>query len=271
MLSIDLDLPIFSVKVRDKAMWTILDVLERKKVAGASTWFINDNDFALTRDHQPFLRELLARGEAVGPHEHLDYLDGDWREPVIRPFMEQSFRTIRTWLDEQGHMKPMRVHRFGCLFQHPIAYRIAGELGFTIHSDVTPGVRHNNHLGNPSFDNTAVPVGVAPYRHGPDNINDHAGGAGPFLQVPVLQATLTANWWAKLDESTIQRWMEGAAELGVDRPAVSFCYHPFELVTGQRVNPESVERLAWVIDMLRESFGARLVNMEQYAGEVGVR
>ena len=55
LISVDCDLRTSSVEIRDQSVKALLDLFAKKDVAGHITWFLNENDFAITHLHQEFL------------------------------------------------------------------------------------------------------------------------------------------------------------------------------------------------------------------------
>jgi hypothetical protein len=242
-------------------------VFDRHGIGGHVTWFLNENDFAITRSHPEFLKEAIRRGDTIGVHDHIDFLRGTWEYGPIYDFCSRSHKSIRAWLEENGYSLPLTCHRFGCCFQHPEAYRALVDLGYTVSSDVGPGTCHDNHTGELSFDNTDIPVGILPYRHGPDTINDYRENNGPLLQIPTLKATLTADFWPRFSRDTADTWISGSRQLGLSTTELCFIFHPYEVVAPGKleVDPESINRLEEIITLMRDEYGAGFVSMEECA------
>lgn len=265
--TVDCDLRVSSVVTRDEALAALVDAFGECGVAGHATWFLNENDFALTHCHERFLAEVIDRGDAIGIHDHIDFL-GDRRSyHTVRDFCSRSLVSVRTWLAEQGHSLPLSAHRFGCAFQRPEAYQVLIDLGYSISSDVVPETIHHNHTGELSFDNRDVPEGVLPYRHAAEAITDYDGDEGPMLQIPFLRATLTAGFWPRLDHHIVDRWLSGAEKLGHKMAVIAFCFHPYEIVDQRRLRIDrgGVSRLEQVQRMMREDYGAAFASVEEIA------
>ena len=86
LISVDCDLRISSVVIRDRSLTSLLDLFEKQNIAGHITWFINENDFALTHNHADFLNEIVSRGDTIGLHDHIDYLYDDLEYDLIYDF-----------------------------------------------------------------------------------------------------------------------------------------------------------------------------------------
>lgn len=263
--TIDCDLRISSVMTRQASLMALVELFDQLKVSGHATWFINENDFAMTHSHADFLRAVQQRGDTLGVHDHVDFLRGDWNYDALHAFCSQSLRQVNAWLNGIAPGQTVRTHRFGCCFQHPTAYRVLQDLGYTICSDVVPAVRHNNHTGRTAFDNTAIPLGIKPYRHGPDNINEYSSDAGPFFQIPMLKATLTAKFWPHFERAVIESWLQKSRQLGQDRCIMGFGFHPYEIVDEAELtlNQKAVAQLGDIQRMLRDEYGAEFINAEE--------
>ena len=262
--SVDCDMRISSAATRDEALWALAAAFERQGAAGHATWYLNENDFALTYLHGRFVGEVAGRGDTIGVHDHIDFLGDRLEYDSIHAFCSTSLARVSRWLEGIGRTPPV-AHRFGCCCQRPAAYRVLLDLGYTSSSDVCPGTRHRNHTGRPSFDNRDVPIGVRPYRHGPDTITDHQTDAGEMFQIPMMKATLTADFWPRLDRSILDAWVRGAETLGQDAVVLCFGFHPYEIVERDNllIDPAGVGRLEEILTMAREQYGARFVNVEE--------
>ena len=266
--TVDCDLRVSSVVTRSETLRALVDLFDAQGVSGHVTWFLNENDFAITHLHPEFLEQVIRRGDSIGVHDHVDFLGGAWEYEAIHDFCARSVGSVRHWLSRKGWFRPL-AHRFGCCFQHLTAYRAIAELGYSICSDVCPGTRHHNHTGELSFDNSEVPVGVLPYWHTPEAINDYRINAGPIFQVPMMKATLTASFWPRLDRSVVDAWMAGAAKLVHETAVLTFCFHPYEIVNTERLRIDSgaTARLGEMLTLMREEYGAAFVNVEECAAQ----
>ena len=284
LTTVDCDLRVSSVAIRDRALWALHDLFAKEGVSGHVTWFVNENDFMLTHAHQPFLLEAVARGETIGVHDHIDFLDGDWTYGPVREFCEPSRQRVGAWLADNGCQQAVRCHRFGCVVQYAEAYRAVQDLGYTVCSDVVPGDMHLNHVGTLAYDNRHVPLGILPYYHGPDSIADYESSEGPTLQIPLLKASLTAGpeeevppenlcSWQRLNSRLVQAWIDGARQLGHGCCVMTFIFHPYELIEGLtgglRIDPAALAKLSQVIRMMRDEFGAEFLSMEECVAAFG--
>lgn len=268
LITVDCDLRVSSVVTRNESLFALMDIFDKQHVSGHVTWFLNEHDFAMTHSHPEFLREAIQRGDTLGVHDHIDFMGGRWEYDAIYDFCSQSQARIRSWLGANGHSLSLSSHRYGCWFQHPEAYRVLVDLGYTISSDVVPSVRHVNHTQELSFDNRDIPVGILPYTHTPESINDYRTNSGPLLQIPILRATLTAdNLWTRFNRDIVRDWIAGGQELGHGRAVICFHLHPYEVVNWAKleVDPASLAWLGEIITIMRDEYAAQFCNVEAYA------
>ena len=190
LITVDCDLRCDDVDLRQESLDILLQVFAEVGAAGHITWFLNENDFEITKNHESFLREALRRGDTLGLHDHIDWLDGRWEFEPILEYCRNSKETVETWLAQNGYSDKVVYHRAGCLFQHPVEYVALKELGYTVISDVWPGNTRPNHTGHLAFDNRKLPVGIMPYRHDEGNFLDYTSRQGYFLHVPIMHMGL---------------------------------------------------------------------------------
>ena len=270
LITVDCDLRISSVKTRQQSLDLLLDVFEKSGLAGRITWFLNENDFAISHSHAGFLQEAVARGDTLGLHDHLDFLCGNWEYAAIRDFCSKSLRDVSRVIEAMGY-GGLLPHRFGCLFQHSAAYQALIDLGYAISSDVCPGSKHKNHTGELAYDNLDIPLGILPYRHASHNIADFRSKQGPLIQFPVLQAHLTASWWPKLDRSIIDGWISSAEKLNQEICVMTFLFHPYEIIDTERlkVDEEGLARLEELVAQMRDIYKAEFIAMGECCRKLG--
>ena len=272
LITVDCDLRTSSVVTRNESLLALIDLFDQHRVSGHVTWFLNENDFAITYSHPSFLKEVIQRGDTLGVHDHIDFLRGRWQYDPIYDFCSRSLESIRTWLGEKGYSLPLSAHRFGCCFQHPEAYRALVDLGYRVSSDAVPGTRHCNHTNELSFDNTDIPVGILPYRHTPEAINDYKTSCGPMLQIPFLKATLTSTFWPRFHRDTVDAWISGGRELGHETAAICFDFHPYEIMDAGKleVDEESITCLSEIIILMRDEYGIQFTSIDECAARFEV-
>ena len=269
LITVDCDLRISSVVTRNESLMSLVKTFDKHGVSGHVTWFLNENDFAITHSHPEFLKEVIERGDTIAIHDHIDFLGSRWEYDAIYDFCSKSLTSVKNWLKENGCSKQISSHRFGCGFQRPAAYKAVVNLGYTISSDVCPETIWHNHTGEQSLDNTSVPIGILPYRHGPESINDYKTNSGPIFQIPYIEATLTRSSQPRFNRKLINSWIAGAESLGQERCVITFAFHPYEVVniSKLRIDPKDIAWLGEVISIMRDDYSAHLVNIEECAAE----
>jgi hypothetical protein len=255
-------------RLRQEMLRVLLALLEEKGAAGHTTWFLNENDFALTEKHEAFLHEALRRGDSLGIHDHIDFLAGRWEYDLIHECCRYSRDTVAAWLAAQGSSYVLTHHRAGCLFQNATQYAVLRDLGYTVLSDVYPGDRSVNQTGYPSYDNRNIPPGILPYRHDPENFLDYESRTGCFLQVPVAHMYIYNRDFVG---ETILRWEEAFRQRGVAGGPIVWCFHPYELLDrwSSRVSRELVRLLALQLDELVRDYGVEFVSLDELVATAG--
>jgi hypothetical protein len=268
LIAVDCDLRCQDVGVRQGSLEALLEVFAEKGAAGHTTWFLNENDFALTQNHEAFLQEAVRRGDAIGIHDHIDFLKGQWEYGPIYDYCRRSRDAVQGWL--RAHQLPdaLPYHRAGCLFQHPAQYAALRDLGYTVLSDVYPGDMSLNHTGFLSYDNREVPLGIAPYRHDPENFLDYHSQTGCFLHVPVVHMYIYCRDFVG---EALARWTEAFQARGVECGAMAWCFHPYELLNrgASRVSRELVRLLRRQLDELVQDYGVTFASLEVVARRLG--
>jgi len=236
LVTVDCDLRMDDVDVRQAGLDALLEVFADEGLAGHVTWFVNESDFRLTELHEGFLHEVIARGDTVGVHDHLE----SFRAKSADVSLEYDARSVLAyctaardrlagWLEAQGCDGRVTVHRNGCLAQAPQIYEALAELGYTVLSDVWPRHRGNDRRGRAAHDNTGIPLGIGPYRHDTANFQDHTSRRGRFLQVPVAEMFL-----GPFRFELLQRWLDASEQQGADPAVFTWCLHPYEVINDAR-------------------------------------
>jgi len=266
LVTVDCDLRCDDVALRQESLDTLLRVFAETGVAGHATWFANENDFHLTENHEPFLREALGRGDSLGVHDHIDWLKGRWEFGPIMDYCRKSRDTVQHWLSAHGRDEPLRLHRNGCLFQRPVIYAVLKELGYSVVSDVYPGQSLPNHTGFLSFDNRAMPLGAMPYRHDVDNFGDHLSTQGPFLHLPVMHMGI-----ANFDFAHLQAWLDAFAAASISQGALLWLFHPYEVLNQDKdaISPERAALVDGQLRRLKDEYGVEFASVEEWIEERG--
>lgn len=259
-VTIDCDLRCDEVGLRQESLDTLLGVCAEMGAAGHVTWFLNENDFALTKHHESFLGEAIQRGDALGLHDHFEPFKGRYERSPIRAFCRRSQETFRAWLAQNGHGREVVLHRNGCLVQHPAVYAALKELGYRVVSEVWPGHTRPDRDGYPAFDNRSVPAGIVPYWHDEGNFQDYRSKTGHFLHFPVTHMGLV-----DLDFAQMARWLDLFAGQSVDPGVLVWLFHPYEILNGDRtaISRERVQMLKSHLDRCRTGLELRFANMEE--------
>ena len=110
LVTIDCDLRCSQVSARQKSLDMLLQVFTETGVAGHNTWFINENDFSITENHESFLKEILSRGDSIGVHDHFESFRGVYDLEPIRDFCSRSKKKVEEWLDRSGYRKDIKLN-----------------------------------------------------------------------------------------------------------------------------------------------------------------
>lgn len=273
LITVDCDLRAASPEAGTAGLHAVLDVLGEEGLAGRVTWFVNENDFRFTEKHQDFLREVVARGDTLGIHDHLEVFTaqaGDmapgYDTGAVLAYCRAARDRVMAWLKEAGGGAQVRAHRNGCLAQAPEIYEALAELGYTVLSDVWPRHRSNDRSGCQVLDNSAIPLGIAPYRHDAHNYADYMSTRGQFLQVPVAALFLGA-----FRCHLLERWLEAAHQQGVDTAVFTWCVHPYEMLNDDRdaVSPGQVAVLRHHLHRLRTEYDVEFTSMLDLEEKMG--
>ncbi len=292
LVTVDCDLRCNNIDLRQKSLDKLLEVFAEVKATGHITWFLNENDFVLTKKHQSFLIEAIQRGDTLGLHDHFELFKGQYEQLSILEFCRRSKGTLQEWLAKNGHNDEIIFHRNGALTQHPVIYAVLKELGYKVVSDVYPGhngadlVKHPNpvesavlkeleykvvsdvypgHSGadlvkHPFFNNRSMPPGIMPYRHDEENFQDYRCSKGNFLQIPIMHMGM-----ADLDFIQMDHWLKLFANQSVESGVLLWLFHPYEILDDVRTKI-SIERLQILrshLNKCRTEFKLNFTNMEE--------
>ncbi|TVR63259.1 MAG: hypothetical protein EA426_00950, partial [Spirochaetaceae bacterium] len=232
--------------------------------SGGVTWFLNENDFFLTYAHSEFVTECARRGDTIGVHDHIDFLNGRWEYEAIREFCARSHARVADALSRIAYARPLTAHRFGCFFQHATAYRVVAELGYTICSELVPGVYHTNHTDLTSFDNREIPVGIRPFRHDASNFTEYSSRHGVFFHAPMVHSHLLADYWPQFSFSILDDWIEQAQKTSEHPIVVTLCFHPYEIldIGSLSVDPKRLDHLGEICSRLSSEYSVEYVNID---------
>lgn len=247
--------------LRRKTLETLLDTFSDTGLTGHVTWFINEMyyDYSLTKFHAPVVKEFARRGDTLGIHDHIDLLDGQWEYDLIHDYAKRSKESLAAWMDANGVRRPIRCHRFGCLFQRQVAYEAIRDLGYEVVSDVWPGHDGVNHTQHFAFDNRDMPLGIRPYRHDAHNWQEHTSRKGCFLHIPVMHMYL-----GDFDMGIVKTWIERAG-VGPGPVVMTWLIHPYEVLNDEKtdVSPAKTDKLQRHLVEVGEQYQVRFVNMEE--------
>lgn len=226
LITIDCDLRTDDVALRQASLDKLLQIFDEAGLAGHITWFLNENDFLITKNHGTFLEEALRRGDTLGVHDHFDSFEGILELGALRQFCGRSKRTVEEWLAAHGGPKKVIYHRNGSLAQHPNIYLVLKELRYTVLSDVWPGNSLRDFNGCVVFDNRSLPPGIQPYRHDVENIQGYRSERGHFLQFPVTHVQVR-----DLNYKVFERWQRAFSQASAEHGIFLWAFHPYEILT----------------------------------------
>ena len=264
LVTVDCDLRCNEVSAQQKSLDTLLQVFVETGVAGHNTWFLNENDFAITENHESFLIEALKRGDTIGIHDHFEPFKGVYETESIKDFCRQSKNSVVEWLDRNGYKKNITIHRNGCLVQNEAVYTVLKDLGYTTLSDILAGKSFPDRYGYPAFDNRSIPAGINPYRHDEANFDDYTSTEGHFLQIPLMQMGIQF-----FDFNIMDRWIEAFTRKSVDTGVFAWIFHPYEIMNLEvyddrtTVSPNFVNMLRSHLERLVSEYGVTFVSMEE--------
>ena len=264
MVTVDCDLRSHEISARQKSLDTLLEIFSETGVAGHNTWFLNENDFALTENHESFLKEIVKRGDTIGVHDHFESFRGVYEIAPIRDFCSRSKNKVEEWLHRNGYPENITIHRNGCLVQNETVYTALKDLGYTTLSDILAGKSFPDRYGYPAFDNRSIPAGINPYRHDEKNFEDYTSTDGYFLQIPMFQMGLQF-----FDFDLMDRWIEAFNHKSVDSGVFGWLFHPYEImyleVCDDRttVSPNFVSMLRSHLERLISEYEVTFISMDE--------
>jgi hypothetical protein len=271
LVTVDGDLRIGTPEQQEAGIRAIRQVHTDLGIMGCTTWMINEIDFDWTGQHAQALFDIVDSGECVGVHDHQDTHYVESYESALA-LMQDSRRRLMGFLEKSGRRVPLQVHRNGSAIQSEALYRAAVDVGYSLVSDVWPGVRWYGRMvrdgsePNPwrrmgesdpdaiLMDNRLVPLAAIPWRHGPCNWLDFESQGGPLLQVPIT----CAPW---VDETR----MTEAASSGGSTAFLVLDTHPYDMqdpATGE-VSPERVSEYRRSLEWVRDRFQPAFIRLDQ--------
>ncbi|HOL66345.1 MAG TPA: hypothetical protein PKX93_02680, partial [bacterium] len=162
LITVDCDLRVDATGLRQETLEQLLAVFDGSGVSGHVTWFLNENDFQLTRYHKSFLDEAIRRGDTLGLHDHLDKMKRPLNKETVKQYCQASKRRVEDFLKKRKVGRKILFHRNGCFLQEATVYAALRELGYTVCSDIYPGMAGLDHHGNIAYDNRLIPEGIRP-------------------------------------------------------------------------------------------------------------
>jgi hypothetical protein len=262
-VTVDGDLRVGTPEQQEAGIRAMRGVHRQQGLLGRTTWMINEADFHWTEVHPNLLIELAGSGECLGIHDHLDTHHAEEYGAALE-LMRSSKATLEAFLHRHNQGLIVNAHRNGCAFQRVDWYRAQMELGYSIVSDVWPGMAWSGCMvcdgcppspwrqlgageaGAIAMDNRAVPLTSLPWRHDPANWLDCGSRGGHFLQVPITSMP-------QVD----RRRFVAAADNGRPQAFLLVDTHPYDMqdpstgdVSTERVE-EYRESLEWVVDTFR--------------------
>ncbi len=94
LVTVDCDMRCDSVRLRQQSLDVLLEVFGEFGVDGHATWYLNENDFDLTTNHESFLSEALRRADTLGVHDHFESFGGRYERGRIRHFGRRSKQRV---------------------------------------------------------------------------------------------------------------------------------------------------------------------------------
>jgi hypothetical protein len=274
---VDCDLRAHDAAVRDRSLHALCRAFEELGMSGSVTWFLNENDFAVTRAHASFLERILESGAGVGIHDHFDKFKRPLAAEHLLAYCRASRDAVTGFMSRKAATRRFLPHRNGCLAQDPEIYRALRQAGYTVFSDVYPGYRGLDQAGHEACDYRSLPEGLRPYRHDEASALDYrtriaiAPGRvmkpfmGSMLQIPVFHMSLD------LDFARLERWIGGAEATEFSEPhgpgrspvVLTWLFHPYEVLDEGRsaLSDKRIGELKRHIATLRD-WNVSFVNVE---------
>jgi hypothetical protein len=271
LLTVDGDLRVGTLEQQEAGIRAIRQVHSDMGILGRTTWMINEVDFDWTGQHGRSLLEIVDSGECLGVHDHQDTHYAETYSEAVA-LMGRSRRRLAAFLEATGRSVALPAHRNGCAIQSEPLYQAAIDLGYTIVSDVWPGVRWFARMvrdGPPPncwrqmgdsdpdailMDNRLIPLNGAAWRHAAGNWLDFKCREGPLLQVPITSMPL-------VDRGR----MEGAFADSGSTAFLVLDTHPYDMqdpATGE-ISPDRVSDYRRSLEWVRDRFQATFIRLDQ--------
>ncbi len=279
-VSIDGDLRLGGPGLQKVGVLAMRQVHTDLSMLGSTSWLINEHDFHWTELHPEILLQLADSGECIGLHDHLDthFLENESEDRLFE-FLSTSRRQIKDFYLRNGREIALSVHRNGCAQQGTKIYRTLSGLGYTILSDVWPGMKWHSRMipiehpiqpwkclsendpGSILTDNRYIPQDAFPWRHDADNWLDVNSRVGHFLHVPI-----TCLPW--IDQERVKNAINPSREqvfLVIDT-------HPYDLQDPEtgKVSAERVEKYRNSLEWVRDIYKAIFVRIDQIPGLISI-
>jgi hypothetical protein len=271
LVTVDGDLRIGAHEQQEASVRAMRGIHASLGLMGRTSWMINEIDFRWTDEHARLLWDLADTGEAIGVHDHLDTHFAATYDQAL-DLMGRSRRQLEEFFRRMGRGVALPAHRNGCSIQSEASYRALRALGYSVLSDVRPGVIWHARMvcdrpapnpwrclgaeddGAIRSDNSAVPLAARPWHHDAHNWLDFTSRQGPFLQVPVTCAPF------------IERPRFEAVVQGSERCAfLVLDTHPYDLqdpATGA-ISAERVIEYRQAIEWIRNFWQVLFIRIDQ--------
>lgn len=202
LATVDGDLRVGNLVQQKQAVRRLSALFDELGLRGCVTWFVNENDFHWTAAHGDLLLEIVARGDALGIHDHFDTHDAQTYQQALA-LASRSLQRVKDFCHRAGLSVEVIAHRNGCFLQSQAYYRVLRALGYRVVSDIWPGQRWCGRMiraqeapqkwivqQDSAFacDHSGVPLAADLWWHDQDNWFPPGARAGAFLQVPVISA-----------------------------------------------------------------------------------
>ena len=232
LLTVDCDLRMASIFTRTKALDTLINLFEQFNIQGKATWFLNENHFFITENHELFLHKIAQRRDTIGIHDHVDLLDNKDNEIANYEFCKRSLNKVNIWLKKNFYTNSINCHRMGCLYQREVCYKALSRLGYTIISDAVPGdISLSDHVGDFVYDNRYMPDALLPFFHDYNNYCDHSSTVGHFLNFPIFHMSIV-----NFNFKRLEKWIQISKEKNYDLLPIVWLFHPYEICSGEGRN-----------------------------------
>jgi len=113
-----------------------------------------------------------------------------------------------------------------------------------------------------------VPLGIAPYRHAPEDFLDHRSQTGCFLHGPVVHIDIYCRDFVGEART---RWTEAFPARGVEGGALAWCFHPYEVLNRRatRASRELLRLLLRQLDELVQDYGVTFASLAEVGAWFG--